>query len=78
MKALKEKAKIEYLGEFAGGVPPKPAAPPPPTPKPAAAPKRAELPPPPKRVAPPPPPPKPAGEPVADQKLIEKGVSGLK
>jgi EpsD family peptidyl-prolyl cis-trans isomerase len=78
MKALKEKAKIEYLGEFAGGVPPKPAAPPPPTPKPVAPPKRVEQPLPPPRVALPPPPPKPAGEPVADRKLIEKGVSGLK
>jgi EpsD family peptidyl-prolyl cis-trans isomerase len=69
MKVLKEKAKIEYLGEFAGGVPPKPVAPP----------KLAEQPLPPKRVAPPPPPPpKPAGSPVGDQKLIEKGVSGLK
>jgi EpsD family peptidyl-prolyl cis-trans isomerase len=78
MKALKDKAKIEYLGEFAGGVPPKPAAPPPPAPKPVAPPKREEQPLPPKRVAPPPPPPKPAGAPAADQKLIEKGVSGLK
>lgn len=78
MKALKEKAKIEYLGEFAGGVPPKPAAPPAPAPKPVAPPKRVEQPLPPKRVAPPPPPAKPAGAPVADQKLIEKGVSGLK
>ena len=78
MKALKEKAKIEYLGEFAGGVPPKPAAQAVPAPKPVAPPKRVEQPPPPKRVAPPSPPPKPAGEPVADQKLIEKGVSGLK
>jgi EpsD family peptidyl-prolyl cis-trans isomerase len=78
MKALKEKAKIEYLGEFAGGVPPKPAAPPTPAPKPVAPPKREEQPLPPKRVVPPPPPPKPAGAPVGDQKLIEKGVSGLK
>jgi EpsD family peptidyl-prolyl cis-trans isomerase len=30
MKALREKAKIEYFGEFSGGVPPKPAVPPPP------------------------------------------------
>lgn len=68
MKVLKEKAKIEYLGEFAGGVPPKPAAPPaPPPPKPVAPPKRME-----------PPPAKPVGAPVADSKLIEKGVSGLK
>ncbi len=78
VKALKEKAKIEYLGEFAGGVPPKPAAQPSPAPKPVAPPKRVEQPLPPKRVAPPPPPAKPAGEPVADQRLIEKGVSGLK
>lgn len=67
MKALKEKAKIEYLGEFAGGVPPKPAEPPPPPPKPVAPPKRVE-----------PPPPKPSAAPAADSKLIEKGVSGLK
>jgi EpsD family peptidyl-prolyl cis-trans isomerase len=78
MKALKEKAKIEYLGEFAGGVPPKPVAPPAPAPKPVAPPKRVETPPPPKRVAPPPPPPKPVAAPAADSKLIEKGVSGLK
>lgn len=67
MKALKEKAKIEYLGEFAGGVPPKPAEPAPPPPKPVAPPKRAE-----------PPAPKPAAPAPADSKLIEKGVSGLK
>lgn len=67
MKALKEKAKIEYLGEFAGGVPPKPVEPPPPPPKPVAPPKRVE-----------PPPPKPASAPAADSKLIEKGMSGLK
>lgn len=66
MKALREKAKIEYLGEFAGGVPPKPAPPPPP-PTPASPPKRLE------------PTPKPTGTPVElDNKLIEKGVSGLK
>jgi EpsD family peptidyl-prolyl cis-trans isomerase len=67
MKALKEKAKIEYLGEFAGGVPPKPVEPPPPPPKPAAPPKRIEA-----------PPPKPSAAPAADSKLIEKGISGLK
>jgi EpsD family peptidyl-prolyl cis-trans isomerase len=67
MKELKEKAKIEYLGEFAGGVPPKPAEPPPPPPKPVAPPKRVE-----------PPTLKPASEPTADRKLIEKGISGLR
>jgi EpsD family peptidyl-prolyl cis-trans isomerase len=67
MKALKEKAKIEYLGEFAGGVPPQPATPVAPAPKAVTTPKRVE-----------PPPPKPAGAPVADSKLIEKGVSSLK
>jgi EpsD family peptidyl-prolyl cis-trans isomerase len=68
MKALKEKAKIEYLGEFAGGVPPQPAAPVAPPPKPVTPPKRVEA----------PPPPKPVGAPAADSKLIEKGVSSLK
>lgn len=66
MKSLREKAKVEYLGEFAGGVPTKPEPPPPP--KPAAPPKRVE-----------PTTPKPSGTPaVVDNKLIEKGVSGLK
>lgn len=69
IKALKEKARIEYLGEFAGGVPPKPAAQPssPPPPRPVASPKRIE-----------PAPAKPTGAPATDQKLIEKGLSGLK
>lgn len=81
MKALKEKAKIEYLGEFAGGVPPKPienvsAAAPAPAKRSAVAdnPPAPVLPTTPRlesTTAKP-------EIPVADNKTIEKGVAGLK
>lgn len=81
MKALKEKTKIEYLGEFAGGVPPKPvenvtAAAPAPAKRSSAA---DNPPPPPTTVTPrdesatkiqPPP--------ATDTSTIEKGIAGLK
>lgn len=68
--ALKEKAKIEYMGDFAANAAPKPAAPPPPpraeTPKPAVrsdAPSTAKV--------------SPANTAVSDA-TVEKGVAGLK
>lgn len=81
MKALKEKTKIEYFGEFAGGVPPKPvenvtAV----APAPAKRSSVADNPPPPPQVV------TPRAEsvtkiaetPTADKTTIERGVAGLK